>query len=234
MTKVAILEVGPVIDELKARYGSYPDMFAQLLGKADPSLDFQAISLINDEPLPAPEEHDAYLITGSRYGVYDDIEWIPALRQFVRDVGTADRKMVGICFGHQIMAEAYGGKVEKSKKGWGLGLHGYDVKTKPWMSGALSKVRINALHQDQVVEAPAGAELIAGWDFCEFGGFQFSPKAISFQFHPEFSPAFFRDLIAARRGTIIPEDIADAGLDSVRDENDAPSVARWLTTFIRD
>ncbi len=234
MTRVAVLETGPVIDTLKAKYGSYPDMFARLLKSADPDLDVSSVSLIDGEPLPDPRAYGGYLITGSRYGVYEDHGWIPPLKQFIRDTAAVDRPMVGICFGHQAMAEAYGGKVEKSKKGWGCGLHGYDIRsTKPWMSNALPKVDVLALHQDQVVNPPPDAELIAGWDFCEYGGFQYGPKAMSFQFHPEFAPNFFRELLVSRRGTIIPEDIADAGIESIRDDLDSPTVARWMSGFLR-
>lgn len=234
MSKIAVIETGPVVETLQAKYGTYPDMFRNLLGGADPSIETSAVSLINDEPLPDPAAYDGYLITGSRYGVYEDHAWIPPLKQFVRDVAAADRAMIGICFGHQIMTEAHGGRVEKSAKGWGLGQHTYNLVAKPWMTDALPAIDVLALHQDQVVEPPKDVELIAGWDFCEYGGFQFGPKAISFQFHPEFSPDFFRDLIASRRGTIIPEEIADKGVETVRDSNDSGLVARWLTTFVND
>lgn len=234
MSRIAILEVGPVIESLQATYGTYPDMFRHLLTDVDPALDVSTISLINGEPLPAPETFDGYLITGSRYGVYDDIEWIAPLKTFITDVDAAEKKMVGICFGHQAMAEAYGGRVEKSSKGWGLGQHTYNLEGQPWMTDGMPSVDVIALHQDQVVEPPKQGALIAGWDFCPYGGFQFSPRAISFQFHPEFSPVFFRDLIASRRGSVIPEEDADKGIVTVQDSNDSPHVARWLAGFLGD
>ena len=234
MPHIAVIETGPVVETLQARYGTYPDMFRQLLESADPSIETDAVSVINGEPLPDPSAYDGYLITGSRYGVYEDHDWIPPLKKFVLDVRDSDRAMVGICFGHQLMAEAYGGKVEKSAKGWGLGQHTYAIESQPWMPGPMPKVDVLALHQDQVVEPPKDADLIAGWDFCPYGGFQFGPKAVSFQFHPEFSPTFFRDLIATRRGTIIPEDIADNGVATVRDQNDSGHVAKWMAEILRD
>lgn len=234
MTRIAILETGPVVESLKDKYGTYPDMFQRLLTAADPGLDVSSVSIINGESLPEPTAYDGYLITGSRYGVYEDHDWIAPLKTFVRDVDAAGHKMVGICFGHQLMAEAYGGRVEKSSKGWGLGQHAYAIEQKPWMSNALPSIEVLALHQDQVVEPPKQGDLIAGWDFCPYGGYQFSPHAISFQFHPEFTPTFFRDLIATRRGTIIPEDVADKGVVSVKDDNDSGNVARWLSEFLND
>lgn len=234
MKKIAILETGPVVETLQANYGTYPDMFRRLLNDADPSLEVSSVSLIGGEKLPDPKAFDGYLITGSRYGVYEDHDWIDPLKTFVRDVDTADRKMVGICFGHQLMAEAYGGRVEKSAKGWGLGQHTYTVDQKPWMASFLPSIDVLALHQDQVVEPPKQGDLIAGWDFCPYGGYQFSPNAVSFQFHPEFTPTFFRDLIETRRGTVIPEADADAGIVTVRDTNDSGDVARWLGSFLAD
>jgi len=232
MTRIAVIETGPVIDSLKAEYGTYPDMFRQLLGNADPSLDISTVSLIDGEPLPACNACDGYLITGSRYGVYENHPWIAPLKKFIRDVGAADRAMVGICFGHQIMTEAYGGRVEKSAKGWGVGQHTYRITDRPWMLDAMPQIEVLAMHQDQVVEPPRDAALIAGWDFCEYGGFQFGPKAVSFQFHPEFTPTFLHDLIASRRGRTIPEDVADAGMKTIGSTNDSGSVARWLTSVL--
>ena len=235
MTRIAVIETGPVADSLKTRYGTYPDMFRRLLGKVDPTLEILTVSLIGGEPLPACDACDGYLITGSRYSVYENHAWIAPLKQFVRDVDRAGKPMVGICFGHQIMTEAYGGRVEKSAKGWGLGQHTYaihDAKARPWIPDAPSQIEVLALHQDQVVLPPVDATLIAGWDFCEYGGFQFGPKAVSFQFHPEFTPMFLRDLIISRRGNTIPEDIADAGLKTVGETNDSGIVARWLKSVL--
>ena len=139
--------------------------------------------------------HDAYLITGSPAGVYDDLPWIAPLKTFLR-AAKGRAKLVGICFGHQIMAEAFGGRVEKSEKGWGVGLHSYPiVQREPWME-ATHLVSVPASHQDQVVLQPPEADVIASSLFTPYAGLAWRDQpAISFQFHPEMSPAFAKALI---------------------------------------
>ena len=90
---------------------------------------------VREGKLPsAPEEQDGYIVTGSPAGVYDDLPWIEPLKTFlVQAKGKA--KLVGICFGHQIMAEAFGGRVEKSDRGWGIGLHRYQISERGRVDG---------------------------------------------------------------------------------------------------
>src|SRR5829696_8323428 len=141
--KLAILETGRPPGDLADRFGDYPAMFAILLGDgfAIERFDVQA------GHLPEPSAHDAVLITGSPAGVYDALPWIDPLMGFIRSAKGS--KMVGVCFGHQIMAEALGGHVVKSEKGWGTGLHRYSiVRTAPWLDGA-EDIASPASHQDQ-------------------------------------------------------------------------------------
>jgi GMP synthase-like glutamine amidotransferase len=113
-----------------------------------------------------PSDYEAYLVTGSPAGVYDPLPWIEPLKQFLRDAG--DRKLVGICFGHQIMAEAFGGHVEKSDKGWGIGLQHYEIdRVEPWMD-EMASIDVPASHQDQVVAQPPHTEVIASSPFTPF------------------------------------------------------------------
>ena len=107
--------------------------------------------------------------------------------------------MVGVCFGHQAMAEALGGKVEKSEKGWGAGLHSYEVvRRTPWMNGE-TQIAAPASHQDQVVVQPPDTEVTVASAFTPFAGLAWTDRpAISFQFHPEFSPGFAKALIEKR------------------------------------
>ena len=116
--KLTIIETGLVPEPIRADFADYPAMFAALLGAADPSLQFETVSVIKGELLPEPEHCDAVLITGSPAGVYDPYPWIADLSEFIRAAAAASIPQIGICFGHQILAEALGGKVEKSIKGW--------------------------------------------------------------------------------------------------------------------
>jgi len=225
--KVAILETGRPPRALQAEFGTYPAMFAQLLG---PDFAIETFQVQGGE-LPAdPAAHGAYLITGSPSGVYDQRPWIDSLSEFIR---AADRsKMVGVCFGHQIMAEALGGRVEKSSKGWGAGLQQYAiVKSEPWMEPPVSAVAVPASHQDQVVVQPPDTEVVATSDFTPFAALAWTGRpAISFQFHPEFAPAFAKALIEQRYDIVPDPDAAIASLDS---PNDNARVGGWIRRFLK-
>jgi GMP synthase-like glutamine amidotransferase len=169
------------------------------------------------------------LITGSPAGVYDGYSWIEPLSDFIRSAG--DRKMVGVCFGHQIMSEALGGLVIKSEKGWGAGLHHYSiVHSAPWLDGE-QKIAIPASHQDQVVMQPPNTEIVAASDFTPYAALAWTDRpAISFQFHPEFDPAFAKALIEKRYDVVPNPDVAIASLDA---PNDNHRVGGWIRRFLK-
>jgi GMP synthase-like glutamine amidotransferase len=225
--KLAILETGRPPGDLAERFGDYPDMFERMLGDG---FDVRALDVANGELPPDPAAFDAYLITGSPAGVYDDLPWIAGLCDFIRSAKAS--KMVGVCFGHQAMAEALGGRVEKSDKGWAVGLHRYAVKRAyPWMDGA-SDIAAPVSHQDQVVEQPPGTEVIASSQFTPFAALAWTDRpAISFQFHPEFAPEFAKALIEHRRDRLPDPDAAIASLDA---PNDRARVAAWIRRFLTE
>jgi GMP synthase-like glutamine amidotransferase len=223
---LAILETGKPPDPLLTRFGSYPTMFAELLGPgfAITSYDVQA------KELPAaPEAHAAYLVTGSPAGVYEDRPWIAPLKAFLQSA-KGKAKLVGICFGHQIMAEAFGGRVEKSARGWGVGLQTLALcGSAPFTAGEHS-VSIPASHQDQIVVQPPGSRVLAHSVFSPYGVLVYEDQpALSMQFHPEFSPAFAKALIEARREALPDPDAAAASLDR---PNDRQAVAGWIRRFL--
>ena len=222
--KLAILETGRPPGDLASQFGNYPSMFGEMLG---PEFEVRSFD-VQAGQLPG-EEHHAYLITGSPAGVYEPLPWIEPLQEFIR--GAKDSKMVGICFGHQIMAEALGGRVEKSDKGWGAGLHTYSVvRRQPWMNGETS-IAQPASHQDQVVIQPPNTTITVESTFTPYAGLAWTDRpAISFQFHPEFSPAFAKALIEKRYDVVPDPDSAIASLDS---PNDSARVAAWIRRFLK-
>jgi len=225
--KLAILETGVPPGDLEQTFGDYPAMFAAMLGSGFEmeTYDVQAGTLPNH-----PNGHDAYLITGSPAGVYDPLPWIAPLMDFIREA--KDSHMIGICFGHQVMAEALGGKVVKSEKGWGAGLQGYDVVNRePWMDGE-QRIAIPASHQDQVVVQPPATDITVRSDFTPYAGLAWTDRpAISFQFHPEFSPAFAKALIEQRYDRVNNPDAAIASLDA---PNDSARVGDWIRRFLTE
>jgi GMP synthase-like glutamine amidotransferase len=226
--KLAILEAGRPPAEVVSRHGRYPEMFRSLLGAG---FDYSSYDVPAGELPAVPGGHDAYLITGSPAGVYDPLPWIGELTAFLR---AADRstKLVGICFGHQLMAEAFGGHVEKVEKGWGVGLHTYPiVRREPWMDD-LHAVSAPASHQDQVVLQPPNTEILASSLFTPYAALAWRDRAaISFQFHPEFTPDFAKALVEIRRDLLPKPDAAIASLDR---PNDNVRVGGWIRRFLMD
>jgi GMP synthase-like glutamine amidotransferase len=224
--KVGILQCGAVPAELAATHGSYSMMMHRLI----PAGLETRLHDVTEGDLPAsPTECDAWFLTGSPAGVYDDLPWIAPLMQFLRQARGRAR-LVGICFGHQAMAEAFGGQVVKSPKGWGIGLHRYAVQERAaWMENA-ADVHVPASHQDQVVVAPPGARVTIASDFTPFAGLDYG-DAISFQCHPEFTPAFGVALLEARRDKFGP--LTGQAITSLSAPNDSPRVAAWIGRFLR-
>ena len=224
--KLAILETGRPPPDLAERFGTYPDMFRRLLGDG---IDYASYDVTAGEFPPELGAHDAYLISGSPAGVYEPLPWIDQASAFLR-AARRKAKLVGICFGHQLMAQAFGGHVEKSEKGWGVGLHTYPVvKREPWMDEA-SIISVPASHQDQVVLQPPRTEVLVSSIFTPYAALAWRDQpAISFQFHPEFEPGYAKALIETRRDRISEPDAAIASLDR---PNDNARVGEWIRRFL--
>ncbi len=233
---IGILETGEVNAELAGKHGAYPPMFARLFAAIDPRLRFLTVPVVRGAMPTGPAQADAWVVTGSRHGVYDDIPWVEPLKAFLRACVDARVPVAGICFGHQILAEAMGGRVEKSAKGWGLGVQRYRIDAAPaWFDGPADYAGM-AIHQDQVVQKPDGATVIASSAFCEYAALAYGdpdrPVAVSVQSHPEFTAAFVEDLIAARSG-VFPPDRADAALATLDRPLDNAAWARGILAVFR-
>src|SRR5215470_14692030 len=187
MPHVTIIETGLVSPKNRERHGTYPQMFEAMIAAADPSVTFDTVSIPAGEPLPRVDAIEAILITGSSAGVYDGFDWIAPLEDFVRTAHEAKVPMVGVCFGHQLVAQALGGVARKSEKGWGLGRHVYDVAPGNGLIDG-TRIALAASHQDQVITPPPGAKTILSSDFTEHAGLLYvGGTTLSVQPHPEFS-----------------------------------------------
>ncbi|MFT3722392.1 MAG: type 1 glutamine amidotransferase [Hyphomonadaceae bacterium] len=233
--RLTILETGRAPGRLSEDYPRYPDMFLALLSKADPSLRFDSVALIDGAAPPDPRNCEAVLITGSPFGVYDSTPWMEPLRGFIRDAAAAATPMIGVCFGHQIIADALGGDVRKSDKGWGVGRHTYDITdARDWMSGAGATVSLSVSHQDQVITPPPGAATLARSSHTDHAILAYSgAPVISIQGHPEFSDAFVSDLWSARRGKALTEAQVDDAIASLARPGDALLVGQWMANFLK-
>lgn len=193
--KIGILQTGHAPDEIQATLGDYDAMFGRLL--ADSGLTFETYNVVDMAFPETVTTCDGWLVTGSRHGAYEDHAFIPPLEAFIRASFAADVPMVGICFGHQIIAQALGGKVEKYKDGWAVGRQTYD-----WQGEVIA---LNAWHQDQVVARPASAEVVACNDFCENAALIYGRNAFTVQAHPEFGDQMIDGLATLRGPGVVPD-----------------------------
>lgn len=221
--QIGILETGHAPEALQPRWGRYPAFFARLLDRR--GLAFRSWAVVDMEFPDSVQAADGWLITGSRHGAYDDLPFIPPLEQFVRDAIAARVPVVGICFGHQIIAQALGGRVEKYSGGWQVGPQDYDF--------AGRTLRLNAWHQDQVIAPPDGAEVIATHPDCRYAGLRYGDRALSVQAHPEFDSDFFASLIETRGRGLVPEPILEAAVARLDRPLDTPRIADTIEAFLR-
>lgn len=228
---IGILQCAEVRENFVAHHGQYPDMFITLLKQVDPSLTFDIYNAHQGELPEHINTCDAYLITGSSYGVYEHLPWIAELESFVRRLHAAHKKLIGICFGHQLIAKALGGKVIKSPKGWGVGMSKNKITLqKPWMNPVRDTINLLVSHQDQVVELPPGAETLASSQFCPFYMMQIGNN-LSVQGHPEFSKAYSQALMEHRKDVLLQE-CYEQGLLSLELEKHDLIVAQWISNFL--
>jgi GMP synthase-like glutamine amidotransferase len=232
MPKITIIETGVISPANRARHGSFPQMFERLLGEADASASFATIRLMEGEALPDPAALQAILLTGSPAGVYDDLDWIAPLERFVRAAYDSRIPMAGICFGHQLIAQALGGTVRKSEKGWGLGRHVYDVVPG---NGVIDgkEIAIAASHQDQVIEPPAGATTIFHSAFTPYAGLLYANgTTFSVQPHPEFTTAFAHACCEKAGQDSAPEPLVATAKASLEQPLDNANLGRAIARFL--
>ncbi|MBM7068262.1 type 1 glutamine amidotransferase [Actibacterium sp. 188UL27-1] len=218
---IGILTAGHVPAELRPHSGDYETVFAKFL--ENQGLTFQNWDVVDMDFPNSIDAAEGWLITGSRHGVYEDHPFIPPLIQFIQAAFIAQVPMVGICFGHQIIAQAMGGRVEKSTKGWGVGRQVY--------SYAGAEVTLNAWHQDQVVEKPPLATSIAQNAFCEHAGFLYGKQALTLQPHPEFRDDFMAGLIEHRAPGVVPENRLDYARAQLGGPTDGVQIAADIAAF---
>lgn len=233
LVKLGILKTDAVRPEWVPRFGEYPDMFIALLSQVDPELEFDVYDVEQGQYPADIHDADAYLVTGSKSSVYENKPWIEDMLEFVRVLQGQRKKLVGICFGHQLVAQALGGKVEKSGKGWGVGLHTHRFNTVPsWHDGKDRDLDILVSHQDQVVEVAEGAVVLAGSGFCENAVCQIGDHVITFQGHPEFTPDYAREIMKFRKEGIGDETYRE-GMTSLHGNHQGLRVAAWIVNFLR-
>jgi GMP synthase (glutamine-hydrolysing) len=220
---IGILQTGHAPEALRPLHGDYPDLFERLL--AGRGLTFRSWSVVDGDFPEGPQDAEGWLITGSRHGTYEPHPWIPPLEDLIRRIVAARLPLVGICFGHQIVAQALGGRVETWPGGWSVGRTAYD-----WGG---ESVALNAWHQDQVTRLPPGATVLASAPNCPYAALAVGDSVLTVQAHPEFDPTFLKDLIASRGRGVVPDPLLDAAVAALDAPLDSRLLADRIVAFLR-
>ena len=230
--KLGILNTDAVKPEFAKEFGEYPDMFAEIFHGIDPGIELTTYEVVQGDYPTDIDEVDAYLITGSKLSVYDDVPWINDLKAFVRKLHSSKKKLIGICFGHQLVAESLDGKTGAADSGWCVGVHKTKFTDAAESYGiAGSEFKIPSNHKDQVLQLPTGGKLLASTESCPISAMGVENHILTFQGHPEFSKGYARALLDMRR-EIFGEDQYQKAVHSLENETDNSQVARWILDFV--
>jgi GMP synthase-like glutamine amidotransferase len=233
--KIGVLAAGIPPDELINEHGSYADMTVRLLQQSSNQFECEIFDVRLNQFPDSLSGFDGWVITGSKNNVSENLPWMIQLKNLIIEAKEIDQPMLGICFGHQIIADALGGKVGRYEGGWGLGEHQYNIVADVGLNENV--IRLNAVHQDQVVEKPLEAECWASSDFCINAGLKYGDFAMTIQAHPEFSKHYEMDLILNKKGEVFPVVLADATLKDLKssaDENQSSEVGKIFAAFLLD
>lgn len=222
--KIGILQTGHAPDEMRASQGNYKDLFEALLHGN--GFSFETWDVVDMDFPASIDLCDGWLITGSKHGAYEDHPFIPPLEDMIRAIYAADLPLVGVCFGHQIIAQALGGTVVKFDGGWAVGRQTYD-----WHG---ETINLNAWHQDQVIRRPADAQVVGTNSFCENAALVYGKTAFTVQPHPEFGADFVQGLAQYRGPGIVPEVQLDAVKRTLDQPVDNPRIAAQIAQFFTE
>ena len=222
--KIGILQTGHAPDELLLTTGDVYTYFERMLSGY--GFTFTTYSVVDMAFPQSIMDCDGWIITGSKHGAYEAIDFIAPLEGLIRDIYAADIPLVGICFGHQIIAQALGGKVEKFSGGWAVGRTDYD-----WDG---ETVALNAWHQDQVTERPVDATVFAANDFCENAALVYGDRIFTIQPHPEYGAGFISGLLEYRGKGVVPEHQMGQARANLDKPDDNPRVAAQIARFFKE
>jgi GMP synthase-like glutamine amidotransferase len=230
--RICILETDVLRPELVEQYQGYGRMFESLFARQPIAAQFTVYNVMQGDYPADDEPFDAYLVTGSKADSFGTDPWIQTLKTYLLERYKRGDKLLGICFGHQLLALLLGGKAERATQGWGVGTHQYTLApATPWMSPAVDTLTLLISHQDQVTALPEGATVIASSEFCQFAAYHINDQVLCFQGHPEFIHDYSRTLLDIRQEAL-GEQVYTKGIASLEQEHHGITVAEWMMRFV--
>ena len=176
-------------------FGTISSMIIKWLAPHLPEAELSEIHIATGAAPPKFDDYDGYILSGSEKGVYDEADWMEPLRAMLLELKDANIPVFGICFGHQLMADTYGGKAEKSDKGFVVGPREFGEGDTSYAA--------RVMHQDQVTEAPPNATVTASASYCPVAALEYDFPARSVQFHPEYPHNFIAEATEIFDGNIM-------------------------------
>lgn len=204
--RIAILDLSYWPPEYMSGQPRFGEVIAVWAKRGLPETEFPVFDVVEGEAFPALENFDGFIISGSDKGVYDQASWMQELRDFLELARQIKKPLFGICFGHQIMADVFGGKAEKVSRPE-VGFRKFKMDGK--------EVEGHVWHQDQVTEVPPGADVIASADYCPVAALAYDFPALSVQFHPEYPADYVMNFLKRSRGHILSETQTDKSVEEL-------------------
>ena len=228
---ICILHIGFDNDGLNNRHKTSPERFINLLKPSLPEAKWTTIHCLEDNLPDDAKGFDAYLITGGKYSVFEDLDWQHKLFDFIQQIYNKNIPLLGICYGHQAIAHVLGGQVERFDNGWGAGVTSVNVIDQPtWLQPMAEKIYLLAMHQDQVTKMPTEATRFLDSHFCHTSGFYIEDRVLAIQQHPEFTTEHCRNLIIKRKERIGKQ--YKPALQSLDIQHQGEYVGQWMANFI--
>lgn len=231
--QIGIINCGDIPSKLKGITPDYSLLFIKIFSKIGADFTYKVYDAYKNQLPTQIESSDAYILTGSKYSAYDSFDWIESLLGFIRNVADRKIKIIGICFGHQVIAEALGGKVIKHPDGWGLGIREFEIiEKKSWMAPELDRCRLIFSHQDQVVTLPKHAEIIATDPFCQIQAYTMNSHILGIQGHPEFTRSFTLNLLRLRED-MMNKNCYKKAEESLSTKCNSLEIVKWMANFLK-
>ncbi|OJJ50625.1 hypothetical protein ASPZODRAFT_126521 [Penicilliopsis zonata CBS 506.65] len=240
---IAVLECDTPVDPVREKLQGYGDIFERLLqtgfqslgqDAADIELKVSKWDVVNHEVYPTPEEVDALLLTGSKHNSFENDSWIVNLTSYVKDVIEIHQKpVVGICFGHQIIARALGSRVARNTKGWEISVEKFALTDQGKELFGKDELALHQMHRDIVYDLPPDCINLGFSPVCEIQGFYRPKKIITVQAHPEFTEFIVSQILELRHGQKIFDDaLYESGISRVANPHDGLLVASAICRFL--